>query len=301
MVFLFFNLIMIENSGKKLVEAIKNKGKNLEAEMSFFEHLEVLRWHLIRAAIAVMIFMGLAWTFYDFIFNEIILGPKKATFWTYRMMCLLTEKIDLGSDFCVKEIPIQIINIQMAGQFTLQMNSSLMIGIMIGFPYLLYEIWRFVKPALSEEERNSATGFVFYASLLFALGVLFGYYIITPLSVNFLANWQVSEQIANQITISSYLSSIATITLGTGIIFELPIVIYILSRIGIMTPQFMRTYRKYAFIIILIIAAIVTPTADALTMLTVTFPLVLLYEISIFIAEGVQKRKIKKEKEFFNS
>lgn len=292
---------MIENSGKKLIEAIKNKGKNLEAEMSFFEHLEVLRWHLIRAVIAVIIFMGLAWSYYDFIFNEIILGPKKSTFWTYRMMCQLAEKFNLGADFCVKDIPIQIINIQMAGQFTLQMNSSLMIGIMIGFPYLLYEVWLFIKPALSEIERKSATGFVFYASVLFALGVLFGYYIITPLSVNFLANWQVSSEIANQITISSYLSSISTITLGTGIIFELPIVIYILSKIGIMTPQFMRTYRKYAFIIILIIAAIVTPTPDALTMLTVTFPLIVLYEISIIIASAVQKNKLRKEKEFFNS
>ncbi len=292
---------MIENSGKKLIEAIKNKGKNLEAEMSFFEHLEVLRWHLIRAVIAVIIFMGLAWSYYDFIFNEIILGPKKSTFWTYRMMCQLAEKFNLGADFCVKDIPIQIINIQMAGQFTLQMNSSLMIGIMIGFPYLLYEVWLFIKPALSEIERKSATGFVFYASVLFALGVLFGYYIITPLSVNFLANWQVSSEIANQITISSYLSSISTITLGTGIIFELPIVIYILSKIGIMTPQFMRTYRKYAFIIILIIAAIVTPTPDALTMLTVTFPLIVLYEISIIIASAVEKNKLRKEKEFFNS
>jgi len=165
----------------------------------------------------------------------------------------------------------------------------------------LYEIWLFVKPALSEVERKSAQGFVSFASILFALGVLFGYYIICALSVNFLGNFNVSSEVTNQITISSYLSSIATISLGTGVVFELPIIIFILSKIGIMTPQFMRSTRRYAFIIILIIAAIVTPTPDVITMLSVTFPLLLLYEISIIVSERVQKNKLKKEKEFFNS
>lgn len=289
-------------SGKtenKLITAIKNKGKNLEAEMSFFEHLEVLRWHLIRSGIAILLFMGLAFSFYDFIFDQIILGPKKTDFWTYRMMCDLATRFNLGADFCVQEIPISIMNTQMAGQFTLQINSSLMIGVILGVPYLLFELWRFVKPALSELERKSARGFVFYASALFALGILFGYYIVTPLSINFLANYQVSSEIINQITISSYLSSVATITIGSGVIFELPIAIYILSKIGIMTPQFMRSTRRYAIVIILIIAAIVTPTPDVPTMLSVTFPLLLLYELSIVIADRVYKRKLKEEQEFF--
>lgn len=292
---------MREKTGNKLLEAIKNKGKNLEAEMSFFEHLEVLRWHLIRAAVAIVVFMGLAFTFYDFIFDKIILGPKKPDFWTYRMMCKLAERFNLGEDFCVKEIPITIMNTQMAGQFTLQINSSLMIGIVLGVPYLLYELWRFVKPALSDLERKSASGFVLYASILFAIGILFGYYVITPLSVNFLANYQVSSEIMNQITISSYLSSVATITIGSGVIFELPIVIFILSKIGIMTPQFMRSSRRYAIVVILIIAAIVTPTPDIMTMLSVTFPLLLLYEFSIVIADRVYKKKQREEEEFFKN
>jgi len=292
---------MSENSGKKLIETIKQKGKNLEAEMSFFDHLEVLRWHLIRSAIAIAIFMTLAFVFYDFIFDTVIMGPKKPDFWTYRMMCLIGDKFNLGPDFCVTEIPINIINTDMAGQFTLQLNSSLLIGLVLGFPYLLYEIWLFIKPALTEVERKSANGFVFYATLLFVLGILFGYYIIAPLSVNFLAHYTVSPEIDNQITIDSYLSSVATLTLGTGVVFELPIIIFILSKIGIMTPQFMRSTRRYATIIILVIAAIVTPTPDILTMLTVSFPLFLLYELSIVIAAKVHKAKLKAEEQFYNN
>lgn len=284
---------MSEKSSKKLIDAIKDKGKSLEAEMSFFDHLEVLRWHLIRSAIAIIIFMGFAFAYYDFIFDTVIMGPKKTDFWTYRMMCLLSEKFNLGDEFCVDRINMNIINTDMAGQFTLQLNSSLLIGIILGVPYLLFEVWKFIKPALSEEERKSANGFVFYASLLFILGVLFGYYIVTALSVNFLANYTVSEDISNQITIDSYLSSVATLTLGTGIVFELPIVIYILSKLGIMTPAFMRGNRRYAIIIILIVAAVITPSADIITMLTVSFPLFVLYELSIMIAVRVEKQRMK--------
>ncbi|WP_134089899.1 twin-arginine translocase subunit TatC [Olivibacter sp. XZL3] len=292
---------MSEISGKKIIDTIKQKGKTIEAEMSFFDHLEVLRWHLIRSAIAIAVFMGLSFAFYDFIFDTIIMGPKKPDFWTYRMMCSIGEKFNLGPDFCVTDIPINIINTDMAGQFTLQLNSSLLIGLVLGFPYVLYEIWLFIKPALTDIERKSANGFVFYATLLFILGILFGYFMIAPLSVNFLAHYTVSPEIDNQITVDSYLSSVATLTLGTGIVFELPIIIYILSKIGIMTPQFMKATRRYAIIVILVIAAIVTPTPDILTMLTVSFPLFLLYELSIVIAGRVEKTKLKAEKAFYNN
>ena len=276
---------------QNLIETIKQKGKNIEAEMSFFDHLEVLRWHLIRASVAIVIFTILAFVYYDFIFDTIIMGPKNPSFWTYRMMCMIGDKFNLGPDFCIKEIPFIIINTDMAGQFTLQMNSSLIIGLVLGVPYLLYELWRFIKPGLTETESSSASGFVFYASLLFMLGILFGYYIISPLSINFLANYKISQVIQNQITIDSYLSSVATLTLGTGVVFELPIIIYILSKIGIMTPAFMRSSRRYAIVIILIIAAVVTPTPDILTMMTVSFPLFILYEISILISARVDKKR----------
>jgi len=285
---------MSKLSGKKLIDTIKNKGKNLEAEMSFFDHLEVLRWHLIRSAIAVAVFMVLAFSFYDFIFDDIIMGPKSPNFLTYRAMCKIAEWLNTP-DFCVTEVPGTIINTQMAGQFILQINSSLIIAVLLGFPYLLYEVWLFVKPALTEVERKSSSGFVFYASILFLLGVLFGYFVVVPLAMNFLANYSISDSISNTITIDNYLSFVATLTLGCGIVFELPIIIFILSKLGIMTPQFMRKSRQYAVIIILLIAAVITPTPDVITMLTVSFPMFLLYEVSIIVAARVQKSRMKSE------
>lgn len=290
---------MEEAERKDLIKAIKDKGKSFQAEMSFFDHIDVLRMHLIRSSVAIIGFTILAFICYDFIFDNIVMGPKKATFLTYRAMCFIGEKFNLGPDFCVKDIPFNIINTEMAGQFTLQMNSSLLIGLVLGFPYLLYELWCFIKPALHEQERKSASGFTFYATLLFMLGLLFGYFIITPLSINFLANYQVSSIIQNQITIDSYLSTVATLSLGTAIIFELPILIFILSKMGLMTPGLMRSSRRYATVVILLIAAIVTPTPDALTMLTVSFPLFLLYELSIFVSDKVERGRKKTETVYF--
>jgi len=289
---------MSKLSGKKLIDSIKEKGKNLEAEMSFFDHLEVLRWHLVRSAIAVMVFMVLAFTFYDFIFDDIIMGPKSADFWTYRMMCKIAEIFNIPG-FCVTEVPGTIINTQMAGQFILQINSSLIIAVVMGFPYLLYEVWLFVKPALTDIERKSASGFVFYATVLFVLGVLFGYFVVVPLAINFLANYSISDDISNTITIDNYLSFVATLTLGCGIVFELPIIVFILSKIGILTPQFMRASRRYAVVVILLLAAMITPTPDIITMLTVSFPMFLLYELSIVVAGRVHKKKMKEELDFY--
>ena len=284
----------------KLIEAIKNKGKNIEAEMSFFDHLEILRWHIIRSVIAITVFAILSFTFYDFVFNQIIMGPKSLDFWTYRMMCKVGAALNLEG-FCVEKIPFNIINTELAGQFMLQINSCLLMAVALGFPYLLFEIWLFIKPALTDIERKSARGFVFYATVLFIIGALFGYYIVVPLSVNFLANVSLSDEITNQITIDSYLSTIATLTLGCGIIFLLPILIFILSKIGIMTPEFMRASRRYAIVIILVIAAIITPTADIITLLTVSAPMFILYELSIMVSANVKKSKELAEKEFYNT
>lgn len=281
-----------------LLNAIKNKGKNLEAEMSFFDHLEILRWHIIRSVIAIAIFAVLAFSFYQILFDNVIMGPKNADFWTYRMMCKLGDLLKIDG-FCVDNIPINIINTEMAGQFMMQINSSLLMAVALGFPYLIFEVWLFVKPALTEIEKNSARGFIFYASILFVLGVLFGYYIVVPLSINFLSNVSLSAEITNQITITSYLSTIATLSLGCGIVFLLPIVIYVLSKIGIMTPEFMRASRRYAIVIILVIAAIITPSADVITMLTVSAPMFVLYEVSISVSAKVKREKEKKEKEFY--
>jgi len=285
---------MSENKTQNLIDSIKNKGKSLESEMSFFDHIDVLRKHLLRAVSVVIVLTIGAFYFTDYIFNTIIMGPKNADFWTYRMMCKLVEKFpSIGPEFCITEIHAKIINTEMAGQFTLQLNSCVMVGIILGIPYLLFEIWLFVKPALLENERKSASGFVFFASMLFFTGILFGYFIICPLSINFLTNFTVSKEIENTFTIDSYLSSVMTLTLGAGVIFQLPVIIYILSKLGMMTPTFMRASRRYSTVIILIVSAIVTPTADPYTMLIVAMPLFLLYEGSIYISAYIERKRNK--------
>ena len=261
--------------------------------MSFFDHIEELRWHLVRSSIAIIIITIGVFIFYDEIFDGIIMGPSKPTFWTYRMMCEIGAWLHRPG-MCVNSIHVQLINTEMAGQFTLQINSSLLIGVTLGFPYLLWELWRFIKPALHEKERKAASGFVFYASFLFALGVMFGYFVISPMSINFLSGYTVSAKIQNLFTIDSYISSVATLTLATGAVFELPILIYILANLGILTAKIMKSTRRYAIVIILIIAAVVTPTPDMLTMTVVSIPLFVLYEVGIIVAGVVEKRKLKR-------
>jgi sec-independent protein translocase protein TatC len=272
-----------------------------EAEMSFFDHLEVLRWHIIRSVIAIIVFASLAWTYYTPIFNNIILGPKRADFWTYRMFCLLDEKLHINTGYCItKDIPFSLLNTQPAGQFTLMMNSSLLIGLIFGAPYLLFELWRFIKPGLKDVERKSANGFVFYASLLFISGILFGYFIICPVSISFLTGFIVSSDIVNSFAVDEYMSFVGTLTLGTGIIFELPILIFILSKMSIMTPKFMRSTRRYAVVAILVIAAVVTPTPDVVTMMIVATPLFGLYELSIMVSQRVENQRKKAEAAFYS-
>ncbi|MDP9049054.1 MAG: twin-arginine translocase subunit TatC [Bacteroidota bacterium] len=285
----------------KITDSIKEKGQQMGGEMSFFQHLEALRWHIIRAALAILVFAIVAFIYFTDIFEGIIMAPTKPNFWTYRMMCNVGDWLHSHSSFfdaksfCVTEIKVELINTELAGQFNLQLNSSIMIGLICGIPYLLYELWRFIRPALHEKERRAASGFVFYCSFLFMLGVLFGYYVVTPLSVRFLANYVVSDTIKNMYSIDSYLSSVTMLTLVAGIVFQLPIIVYILSSLDILTPKFMREKRRYATIIILILAAIITPSPDALTMMVVAMPLFLLYECSIWVSSFVQRKKKKRE------
>ncbi|MDB5117952.1 MAG: preprotein translocase subunit TatC [Mucilaginibacter sp.] len=282
-------------SDNKLIKAIQDKGKTIESEMSFFEHLEALRWHLIRAAISVVVFSLVAFLNYEFILNKIIMGPFYPNFWTYRMMC------KLGDGFCVSKINATLINTEVAGQFMLQINSSLLIGIILSVPYILWELWRFIKPALLAKERKAASGFVFYATLLFVIGILFGYYVIAPESISFLASYTVSDTIKNTFTISNYLSMVTTITLIIGVVFELPILIYILASLGILTGTFMRKTRRYSIVILLIVGAIISPSPDFLTTMIATIPLFALYEVGIVVASVVEKRRNKAHEDLMNS
>jgi len=282
-------------SDKNIIQAIKDKGKNLESEMSFFGHLEALRWHLMRSALAVVLFSVIAFWKFTIIYNEVIMGPYHPSFWTFRMMC------KLGSSFCVTKINGQIVNNEMAGQFMLQLNSSIIIGVICAVPYLLFELWRFIKPALLEKERKAANGFVFYASGLFITGILFGYYILVPESVAFLAGYTISPDIQNLFTMSSYLSLVSTITLITGVVFELPIFIYILASIGLLTATFMRKTRRYAIIIIMVVGAVISPSPDILTTTIATVPLFILYEVGIMVAAVVEKKRAQSHEDLMAS
>lgn len=266
---------------------------NSSGEMSFLGHLEALRWHLFRAVIAVMTMAIVLFFFKEFLFDGVLLAPKSPNFLTYKVLCSIGNKLNLGDDFCITVIPFTLISTDISAQFTTHMWVAFIAGLVVSFPYVVWEIWRFIKPALSTKEKNYARGIVFYTSFLFMLGILFGYYIITPMTVNFLGNYQVSEQVKNTITLDSFISIVTTMTLITGIVFELPIVVYFLSKVGILTPTFMRTYRRHAVVVILILAAVITPTSDATTLVMVALPLYVLYEISILVSAYVLKEKNK--------
>ena len=269
--------------------------KNNSGEMSFLDHLEALRWHLFRSAIAVIALALILFFFKEFLFDYILLAPKHPDFLTYRALCSLGLKIGMGEELCVNVIPFTLISTDLSAQFTTHMWVAFIGGVVIAFPYIIWELWRFVKPALSVKERTFARGIVFYTSFLFLTGILFGYYIITPMTVNFLGSYQVSEEVKNTIALDSFISTVTTMTLLSGIVFELPIVVYFLSKIGILTPMFMRTYRRHAVVLILILAAVITPTSDVTTLLLVAIPLYVLYELSILVSAYVLKGKSEKE------
>lgn len=256
-------------------------------EQSFLDHLEVLRWALIRSAAAVMLAATLAFVFPEILFDKIIFASKNPDFPTYQWLCWLSETLGLGDAFCIMDMPFILMNISMSGQFSTHIISSLVAGFVVAFPYVFWEIWRFVKPALYSGEQKHARGVVFYTSSLFVMGVLFGYYMVAPLSVQFLGSYQVSSEVANQISLNSFISTVTTVCLANGIIFQLPVLVYFLSKLGIVTPHFLRTYRKHALIVVLIISAIITPP-DIMSQIMVSFPLLILYEISIKISAKFQ-------------
>lgn len=261
-------------------------------DMTFLEHLEELRWHLIRAFIVVIIIAITAFLFRSIVFDKIILAPKNADFITNRLLCLLGQKINTDK-LCINTKTFQLISIKMAGQFTMHITTSIFAGIVVGFPYLFWEFWRFIKPALYENEMKHTRGAVTISSLLFLTGVLFGYFVISPLSIHFLGSYNVSDQVINQINLKSYIGTVTSVTLAAGITFELPILIYFLSKSGLVTPQFLKRYRRHAIIVIMVLAAIITPP-DVFSLILVALPLLLLYEVGIIISRKVNKKLEKK-------
>lgn len=261
-----------------------------EASMSFWGHLEELRSHLIRSALAVVALAIAAFANKDFIFNSVILAPKEPWFFTNRVFCQLAERLSAPM-LCINANPVKIINIEMAGQFTAHIIISLIAGIVVAFPYLLWEMWRFIRPALNPREKANSGGAVLVTSLLFIAGVLFSYFLIVPLTVNFLGSYQVSGLVENQIALRSYVSTITMVCFATGLVFELPVIVYFLSRIGMLTPEFMRKNRKVALVLIITLSAIITPP-DVFSQIMVGIPLYVLYEVSIGISRRVNAARL---------
>lgn len=270
------------------------KEKKSKNEMSFLDHLEELRWVLVRSSAAVITMAIVSYFFADFIFSDLIFGPTKPNFITYRFFCDASHYLGFADSICITELDFIIQNTQMEGQVNIFVWVCITAGFLLAFPYILWEFWKFISPALYEKERKGARVFIFVSSLLFFLGVLFGYYVIVPMSVNFLATFSISSVVKNQFSIDSYVSMVKTAVIASGLFFELPVIIYFLTKLGLVGPEFLRKYRKYAIVIVLILAAIVTPP-DVVSQITVAIPMLLIYEASIWIAVIVEKNKIKNE------
>ncbi|MFB9057996.1 twin-arginine translocase subunit TatC [Mariniflexile ostreae] len=270
--------------------------KNIN-EMSFLDHLEDLRWHLIRAVLAVVITATVAFLAKSFIFGTLIFGPSRADFITYEFLCSISKYIGMEESFCFSELPFRIQSRTMAGQFSAHIWTAITAGFIIAFPYIIYEFWKFISPAMHVNERQHSRGFIIVSSILFFLGVLFGYYIICPLSINFLGSYQVDPKVHNDFDLNSYIGLIRASVLASGLVFELPIVIYFLTKIGLVTPEILIKYRKYALVGVLILSAIITPP-DIASQVIVAIPILILYQISIYIAKIVvrnQKRRERKQ------
>ncbi len=283
--FYFWTLINMEEVTNK-----RNKPKE-EKVMTFWDHLDELRWHIMRSLIAVVLLAIVAFINREIIFDYIILAPSTSDFFTNRALCRLGEWLAINA-LCIKDMNLQIINIKMSGQFLTHMYISIVAGFILAFPYVLWEIWRFVKPAMKDTEKKYSSGGVFISSVLFLTGILFSYFLIVPLTVNFLGTYHVSETVYNQISLSSYISTVVSVTFAVGIVFELPILVYFLTKIGVLTPAFMKRNRKYMYVIMLIVSAIITPP-DMFSQILVVFPLIALYEFSIGVSNRIYKKHLE--------
>ena len=262
-----------------------------EKQMGFLDHLEELRSRLFKSLFAIFTGAGVLFVKKDWVFDMILFGPKNPDFFSFKMWCKLSNLIGPGDKLCVNEIKYELINTSMLGNFSAHIMVSIVGGIIVSFPYLMLQIWGFVKPALKKTERSSIRGIGFWSSFLFFAGVAFGYWGIVPLSLQFLGGYEIGD-VAARIAVMSYVKTVATISLASGLIFQLPVVVYFLSRAGVVTPEILRSYRKHALVGILIISAIITPP-DLTSQILVSIPVLFLYEIGILIARRQQRKRKK--------
>lgn len=266
-----------------------------EEGMSFLDHLEALRYHLLRSIAAILILTVIAFLAKSIVFGVIILGPSKVDFITYRVLCDVANWLNISA-LCISELPFTIQSRQMTGQFSMHMTSSIVVGFVAAFPYVFWEIWRFVSPGLYIKEKNAARGAVFFVSFLFLLGACFGYFVLSPLSINFLANYQLDPTILNEFDITSYVTTLVMLVLASAIMFQLPVVVYFLSMSGLVTSKMLKAYRRHSIVVILIVSAIITPP-DVVSQLLIAMPILVLYEVGIVIAKRLEKKRALAEAE----
>ena len=266
----------------------------VKKELTFLGHLEELRWTLVRSSAAVLIGTVVAFIYKDIVFDAIILAPQRANFITYRVLCQLTTYFGLDRTLCADNLGFTLINTSMGGQFMVHITVSIAVGVIIAVPYILWGVWRVVRPGLAKAEQKAVRGVVFYASLLFLVGVVFGYYVLAPMSIQFLGTYEVSASIPNMVNLDSYISTLTADTIWTGLVFELPLIVLFLARIGIVGPEFLRTYRRHSFGLILVVGAIITPP-DVTSQLLVSIPLIALYQGSILLAARALRAKDRAE------
>jgi len=257
-------------------------------EFSILEHLNDLRKMIMHSLAAIFLAAIVVFLAKDIVFDKILFAPLDPDFITYRMFCKITDLL------CIQQIPVILISRQLQGQFSVHLWTSIYGGLILAFPYIIYELWKFIAPALYSNEKKTGLKFILVTSLLFFIGILFGYYVITPLVINFLGNYQISEKVENYVDIKSYIANIRTTILANGLVFELPVLIYFFAKMGLVTSDFLRRNRKYAVLVILIVAAIITPP-DVVSQIIVSIPLIILYEISIFIAKWMERKQKRTE------
>ena len=269
------------------------RGHTKQAQMAFVDHIEELRWHIIRAILAILVASAYCFFNIEWIFTNIILGPTQNDFISYKYLSQLGELLHIDV-LKLKDMSIQFQNTELSGQFMMSFSVSFMMGLILAFPFVFWELWKFIRPALKANELKYARGIGFWSSLLFFIGVLFAYYIIAPFTINFFANYQLSPQFKNIITITNYYDTMSDLIMGMGLVFELPVIVYFLSRIGILTPKLMRDKRRYAILIIFFLAVIISPP-DWFSCWLIALPLMLLFEISIGISDRANKARMKKQ------
>lgn len=251
-------------------------------KMTFLDHLEELRWRLVRMAISIVVLSVVLWFFQEWIMDHLFLAMKETDFISFKMMC---EYFGV----CVNEIPVEMQSMTVSGQFSYALMMSIMGGIVLSFPFLFYQIWGFVKPGLKQNEKSVAKGIVIYVSLLFFLGILFGYFVVAPLCIQFFGSYQISDKIKNIFTINSYMSTVLSSIFYTGLLFLLPVIAYLFTRLGVLTSAFLKKYRKHSIIGVLILSAIITPP-NLVSQIIVGVPIMILYEVGILVSARVEKK-----------